>query len=83
MDLSASCCHQGHGDIRICIDPKSLNKALLRDHYPLPTIDDVLPKLANAKVFSTVDAKNAFWHLALDEESSKLTTFETPFGKFR
>jgi len=71
------------GRVRICIDPKPLNKALMRDHYPMPTIDDVLPKLAEAKVFSSVDASNAFWHLCLDEESSKLTTFETPFGKFR
>jgi len=72
-----------NGDTRICIDPKTPNKALLRDHYPMITIDDVLPQLANAKVFSAVDARNAFWHLAPDEESSKLTTFETPFGKFR
>ena len=34
-----------NGDIRICIDPKPLNKALLCDHYPMPTIDDVLPQL--------------------------------------
>jgi len=51
---------KANGDIRICIDPKPLNKALLRDHYPMPTIDDVLPQPANAKVFSTVDARNAF-----------------------
>ena len=45
--------------------------------------DDVLPKMTNAKVFSTVDAKSAFWMLKLDEELSYLTTFETPFGRFR
>jgi hypothetical protein len=71
------------GGVRLCIDPKPLNKALHRDHYPMPTIDDILPELSRAKVFSTVDAKSAFWHLELDEESSKLTTFETPFRKFR
>jgi len=74
---------KANGDIRICIDPKPLNKELLRDHYPMPTIDDVLPQLANAKDFTTVDTRNTFWHLALDEESSKLSTFETPFDKFR
>ena len=72
-----------NGDVRICIDPKPLNKALQRDHYPMPTIDDVLPKLAKAKIFSTIDAKSGFWHCKLDEESSKLTTFETPYGKYR
>jgi hypothetical protein len=68
---------------RICIDPKPLNKALKRSHYYMTTIDDVLPKLANVKVFSTVDVKSAFWTLKLDEPSSFLTTFETPFGRFR
>jgi hypothetical protein len=71
------------GRVRICIDPKPLNKALKRSHYPMQTIEDVLPQLANAKVFSTVDAKNGFWALKLDKESSKLTTFETPFGRYR
>ena len=69
-----------NGDIRICIDPKPLNKALRRNHYPLPTIDDVIPDLKQAKVFSTIDAKDGFWHVELDEESSKLTTFLTPLG---
>ena len=72
-----------NNDIRVCIDPKPLNRALMRDHYCMPTIDDVLPRLSKAKAFSTADAANAFWHLCPDEESSKLTTFETPFGKFR
>jgi len=71
------------GGVRICIDPKPLNKALKRDHYAMPVIDDVLPQLSKTKVFSTVDAKSAFWMVVLDEASSKLTTFETPIGKFR
>ena len=71
------------GRIRICIDPKPLNKALKRNHHCLPVIDDIIPELEGAKIFSTVDAKDGFWHVCLDEESSVLTTFETPFGKFR
>jgi len=71
------------GGLRLCIDPKPLNRALQRSTYYMPTIDDVLPKLANAKVFTTVDAKSAFWMLKLDEQSSYLTTFETLFGRFR
>jgi len=47
------------------------------------TIEDILPELKNAKEYSTCDARHGFWHVELDEESSKLTTFETPFGKFR
>jgi hypothetical protein len=71
------------GRIRLCLDPKPLNKALLRSHYRMQTIDDILPLLAKAKVFSTCDAKNGFWLLKLDTDSSKLTCFETPFGRFR
>ena len=71
------------GKIRICIDPQPLNSALLREHYLLPTFDDVLPKLSKARIFSKVDVKEAFWHVKLDEESSKLTTMITPFGRFR
>ena len=71
------------GRIRLCIDPKPLNKALKRARYRMPTIEDVLPQLAGAKVFSTVDVKEAFWTVRLDDESSRLTTFETPFGRYR
>ena len=49
--------------LRICIDPKDLNKALKRSYYPLPTIEEVLPQLTKAKVFSILDAKNGFWHV--------------------
>ena len=69
--------------IRLCIDPKDLNKAIKRPHYPLPTIEDILPKLTNAKVFSVLDAQKGFWQIELDESSSFLTTFWTPFGRFR
>ena len=74
---------KSNGKLRICIDPKPLNRALKRSHFPLPTIDDVLPELANAKVFTVCDVKHGFWHIKLEEESSYLTTFSTPFGRFR
>ena len=69
--------------LRICLDPKDLNRALKRSHYPMPTLDEVLPSLSKAKVFSVLDAKNGFWHVQLDKESSLLTTFNTPFGRYR
>jgi len=47
--------------LRICIDPKDLNKAIKRPHYAMPTIDDIIPELAGAKVFTVLDAKNGFW----------------------
>ncbi|CAC5379318.1 unnamed protein product [Mytilus coruscus] len=45
------------GKIRLCIDPKPLNKALKRCHYPLPIIEDLLPELSKAKVYSSVMLK--------------------------
>ncbi|CAI5660683.1 unnamed protein product [Oreochromis niloticus] len=71
------------GDLRVCIDPKPLNKALQRSHFPLPTIEDILPDLSKAKVFSVCDVKSGFWHVKLEESSSYLTTFSTPFGRYR
>ena len=56
--------------LRLCIDPKDLNKALKRSHYPMPTIEEILPELSKAKVFSVADARNGFWQLKLDAPSS-------------
>jgi hypothetical protein len=69
--------------LRICIDPQPLNEALMREHFKMPTLDDVLPQLHNAKIFTKRDVKEAFWHVQLDEESSLLTTMITPFGRYR
>ena len=71
-----------NGKIRICIDPKDLNKAVKRSHYPSRTIEDLIPDLTQAKIFSVLDAKNAFWQVELDDASSKLTCFNTPFGRY-
>ena len=63
--------------------PKDLNRALKRSHYPLPTIEEILPKPCRAKIFRVLDVRNGFWHVELDKKRSMLTTFNTPFGRFR
>ena len=68
--------------LRICIDPQDLNKAVLRSHYPVPTIEDVATRLNKVKVFSVLDAKNGFWQIKLDTVSLYLATFNTPLGRF-
>ena len=68
--------------LRVCIAPRDLNKAIERPKYQMPTVDEVLPKLANAKVFTVLDAKDGFYQVKLDKESSLLTTFWTPFGRY-
>ncbi len=46
-------------------------------------MDDVLPCLNKAKVFIKLDLASAFWHIQLDKESSLLTAFNTPYGRYR
>jgi hypothetical protein len=68
---------------RICIDPRDLNQAIQREHYPIPTVEEVVASFPNATTFSVLDAKTGFLQILLDYESSLLTTFNTPIGRFR
>ena len=72
-----------YGSIRICIDARDLNKAVKRQHYPFLTVEEVVSRLPNAKIFCKMDCTSGFWQLELDDESSKLCTFNTPFGRYR
>ena len=67
----------------ICLDTKDLNNAIKRSHYPLPTVQDVTSRLTNAKVFTVLDAKSAFWQVNGSDIFSLYTTFSTPFGRFQ
>lgn len=71
------------GDLRICLDPKPLNACIKREHFLIPTLDDILGRLSGKRVFTVLDPCNGFWHLTLDRASSDLTTFMTPFGRYR
>ena len=70
------------GSLRICIDPRDLNKAVKREHYQLPTREEIETEMTGAKYFSKLDAANGFFQIELEEESAKLCTFSTPFGRF-
>ena len=70
-------------EIRICIDPQNLNRAIERPHHPMKTIEQVVAEIPGASHFSTLDAKTGFWQICLDEQSSYYTTFQTPFGRYR
>lgn len=64
--------------LRICIDPKDLNDALLRPHHPMHTIEGIVARTPGANYFPVIDAKTGF-----DENSSFYTTFNTPCGRYR
>lgn len=68
-------------DLRLGIDPKDLNKGIQREHYRLPTKSDITSAMNGARYFSKLDASSGFYKIALDEESAKLCTFNTPFGR--
>ncbi|KAK7089397.1 hypothetical protein V1264_024540 [Littorina saxatilis] len=72
-----------NGKLRICLDPKDLNQAVKRPHYAMPTLEDALAKIPGAKYFSKLDAKAGYWQMSLSAESSYLTTFNSPFGRYR
>ena len=71
------------GNIRICLDPSSLNEAIKREHYAIPTADEIFARLHGSAFFSTLDATSGFLQMQLDEESSYRTTFASPYGRFR
>lgn len=72
-----------NGRLRICLDPKPLNKCIKREHYLIPTQEDLFSRLSGKHVFTVLDLSSGFWQMKLDEKSSNLTTFMTPFGRFR
>lgn len=63
---------------RLCVDYRLINKKIVKDRYPLPLIEDQLDLLQGARVFSTIDLKNGFFHVRLDKTSQKYTAFILP-----
>ena len=81
-----------HVKRRLCIDFRKVNalqQEILTDGktrgqisiHPLPRIDEMYAKLKGAKVFSTIDLRSGYYHIALDKDSRAKTAFVTPFGK--
>lgn len=79
---SMVCVEKKDGSVRICLDPKDLNRAVRREHHHIPTMEDIAFKFTDMKFFTILDMKHGYWHVALTEKSSLLTTFNTPFGRY-
>ncbi len=71
------------GRVHWVIDLGELNKVVLRKHYPLPFIQDILKKRAGYSFFTKIDILMQYYTFELDKESKDLTTIVTPFGKYR
>ena len=69
------------GNVRICVDLTKLNESVCRERH-LPAVEQTLAQLAVAQVFTKLDANSGFWQIPLSTDSSLLTTFLTPFGRY-
>ena len=69
--------------VRICLDLTKLNCYVKRERHILPSVNHVLAQIGDAKFFSKLDANSGFWQIELSPDSSKLTTFITPFGRYK
>ncbi|GFV09324.1 transposon Tf2-9 polyprotein [Trichonephila clavipes] len=60
-------CKKKDGNLRICIDYRKINSKTEKDRYPLPLIEEVLDQLQSGNFFSTIDLKNGFFHVEMEE----------------
>ena len=74
---------KANGKVRLCLDPAQLNHALIRPVHRGPTLNNTLPRLNNVQYMSIIDASSGYHNLKLDKQSSYLTTFSCPFGRYQ
>ena len=81
---------------RMCVDFRKINELQPKTQrvdkqtdtqgnlslIPLPKIDEMYANLRGAKVFTTLDLRSGYYHIALDKESKAKTAFVMPFGKY-
>jgi hypothetical protein len=70
------------GKFRMCIDYRALNKISIKNNYPLPRVDDLLDRLAGAKVFSRIDLKSGYYQIRIAEEDIEKTACRTRYGSY-
>ena len=72
-----------NGEVRVCLDPSNLNKAIIREHHKPMTVEEIAHKLAGAMVYTKADALKAFLQIHLTHKASLLTTFNSHRGPLR
>jgi hypothetical protein len=72
-----------NGALRFCVDYRKLNALTHKDRYPLPFIGKTLVRLAQAKVYTKLDIRQAFHRIRMDLSSEELTTFRTRYGAYK
>ena len=72
-----------NGEVRVCLDPSNLNKAIIREHHKPMTVEEIAHELARATVYTKADALKAFLQIHLMHEASLLTMFNSHRGRLR
>ena len=73
---------EANGKLCLCLDPHDLNKAICHDHHKMPTMEEVACEFAHSRFFTKLDAHHGYWSIILGQDSSLLTTFNSPFGRY-
>ncbi|GBL80021.1 Uncharacterized protein K02A2.6 [Araneus ventricosus] len=72
-----------NGKLRICLDPRNLNKVIKREHRIIPSAEEIISRLEGKQIFSVLDLKDGFCLIPHDQFSSDLCTFNFPFGRYQ
>ena len=72
-----------NGEVRVCLDPRNLNKAIIREHHKPMMVEEIVHELAGATVYTKANALKAFLQIHLTHEVSLLTTFNSHRGWLR
>ena len=73
---------KGDGDIRVCVDMRRANEAIIRERLPIPTVEELLNDLNGSTVFSKIDLKWGFHQILLSDDSRHISTFVTHRGLY-
>ena len=72
-----------NGEVRVCLDPSNLNKAIIREHHKPMMVEEIAHKLAGATVYTKANALKAFLQIHLTHEASLLTMFNSHRGRLQ
>nr|GFA44916.1 retrotransposon protein [Tanacetum cinerariifolium] len=70
------------GSMRLCIDYRELNKITIRNHYPLPRIDNLFDQLQGAMHFSKIDLRSGYHQLRVKEQDISKIAFHIRYGHY-